>query len=467
MIRRILISLCFILLFMVGAYAVPVSQVDTTAVADTVAADSTKLRDKGFDVRKYLNSTRSKAAPHTEFKSKGFFNNTFIGVRANVFKLMTSDYGFGPLAGGVIGKWVHPAVGVRLSAGAGYWYDNFEARKVRNLDLSASVLFNLMSYVGGYNTARFCELSVVGGVGLNHVWKPASERGTAISGHVGLNVNMRIFDRIHLFIEPRADIFFNPRQESSKRGIAISSAGSWSSYVLGFNNAIGLTYNFGQTKPETSRMSGSWKDSKLDWNGYFSSVMGGVQFQNSVAVWRQNMTAGERVGMHYALGFGRWFNNYFALRLSSSYSRNAWIKYLGSDPLYSQYVTLHLEGMFDVVSFARTMIAKSKDLPTPGRGVFGLSLVAGPELGRIMKQDKARKISDHYVGVSCGVQAIFHVHKWVSVFAEPHMKFVPYSAPNADINAPSDYSNYYDGLFNFNIGLEVRLPAYHKPSTKK
>lgn len=478
MIRKIIISLCLTVLSCVVCSAVPYRAVldSLDVAADSVSVDSLdvndstdakntgkEVRDRGFDVSSLLNGTRYKAPAHTEFNKNSFFSNTFIGVRASTIKVMTPDYGFGPTAGGVIGKWVHPAVAVRLGAGLGYWYDNFDARKIRALDLSADVMFNMMSYVGGYNTARFCEMSVVGGLGYTHVWKKLADHGDALSAHVGLNFDMRIYDRLHLFVEPQVNLFFNPRHGSPRKGIAISSAGDWRSYMPAFNTFVGLAYNFGQTKPQVQRLSGSWKNPKLDWNGYYVSALAGLQFQsNSRLVWKGNMSAGERVGMHYSLGGGRWFNEFLAIRVSASYSQNNWVKYLSAKPLRSRYMSVRLEGVLDVLNMGRHLYGKSIGVENPDDCFFGLAILAGPEMGHMVKHDKTSKVHDHYVGLVGGLQARFRVHKWVSVIAEPRFTVVPYTAPNSDVDAPNDNRNYYDALLNFNVGIEVRIPARHK-----
>jgi hypothetical protein len=324
-------------------------------------------------------------------------------------------------------------------------------------------MFNMMSYVGGYNTARFCEMSVVGGLGYTHVWKKLADHGDALSAHVGLNFDMRIYDRLHLFVEPQVNLFFNPRHGSPRKGIAISSAGDWRSYMPAFNTFVGLAYNFGETKPQIKRLSGSWKNPKLDWNGYYVSALAGLQFQsNSRLVWKGNMTAGERVGMHYSLGGGRWFNEFLAIRASASYSQNNWVKYLSAKPLRSRYLSVRLEGVLDVLNMGRHIHDKAKGEENPDDCFFGLAILAGPEMGRVIKHDKTLRISDHYVGLVGGLQARFRVHKWVSVVAEPRFTLVPYTAPNSDVDAPNDNRYYYDALLNFNVGIEVRIPARHK-----
>jgi hypothetical protein len=230
-----------------------------------------------------------------------------------------------------------------------------------------------------------------------------------------------------------------------------------------FNTFVGLAYNFGQTKPQVQRLSGSWKNPKLDWNGYYVSALAGLQFQsNSRLVWKGNMSAGERVGMHYSLGGGRWFNEFLAVRVSASYSQNNWVKYLSAKPLRSRYMSVRLEGVLDVLNMGRHLYGKSIGVENPDDCFFGLAILAGPEMGHMVKHDKTSKVHDHYVGLVGGLQARFRVHKWVSVIAEPRFTVVPYTAPNSDVDAPNDNRNYYDALLNFNVGIEVRIPARHK-----
>lgn len=489
--RRFIISVCLALTGLVAGYAMPSGQlpdslevaVDTTMYSDTVAVDSVKVWDKGFDVRQYLNTVRYKAPTHTQFNRKSFFSNVFVGVRGSAVKVMNSDYGFGHVAGGFIGKWLHPAAAVRLGMSVpplpkeplAYWYDNFDARKIRVFEMYADAMFNLMSYLDGYDTSRFCEMSVVGGLGYVHVWKPAvdlglgNDKGDALSVRAGVNFDMRIFDRLHLFVEPQVNLYFNPRQGSSNKGIAISSAGEWKSYSTAFRTSVGLAYNFGQTKPDTKRLSGSYRDPMLDWNGYFISALCGIQFQlNSRLVWKSNMRALERVGKHFVFGGGRWYNEFFGLRLSANYAENAWIKYLNDKPLTTQYISMRLEGMLDVLNMVRYFRNKSNGVSDDVEPLFGLALLAGPEMGRMRKNDRNKMmVQEYYVGLAGGLQARFRLHKWVSALVEPRFTLVPYTAPHVDIEAPSDRMNYYDALLNINLGLEVNIPALHRSSKRK
>jgi hypothetical protein len=173
------------------------------------------------------------------------------------------------------------------------------------------------------------------------------------------------------------------------------------------------------------------------------------------------MKAGERVGMHFAFGGGRWYNDCFGLRVSAGYAENAWVKYRDNKPLTTQYISMRLEGMLDVLN----MLKKGRTDMEP---LFGLALIAGPEMGRMSKVDIGNNlIREYYVGVTGGLQGRYRLHKWVIALVEPRFTLVPYTAPHADIEAPGDHMNYCDALLNINVGLEVRIPAWHKPSRLK
>ena len=476
MYRKVVISFCLSVVLGAAVSAtprVPVSDTldvfdEAALYADVPLKDTAKVWDRGFDVRNYLNSTRYRVPGHTIFNNKNFFSNTFVGVRGSVLKVIGEEYGYGPTVGGVLGKWVTPSVGVRLGAGIGYWKDNFDARKIRELDLSADVMFNLISHLYGYDTARFFEISMVAGVGFTHVWKTMAAdetvrpSGNGLSGRLGLNFDMKVFDRLHLYFEPRIDMYLNPLKATWGNGISLSEATPWNAYTRAFNTTVGLTYNFGQTKPEVERLSGSWRDPEAEWNGYFVSVLGGSQFLfNSANSWASDLAAAERFGTQFSVGGGRWFNDYFALRLSAAYTKNSWLKFLSDRPWTSRYISMRLEGMVDVLNLGRRIYNNSKGLATSSDPMFGLSIIAGPEMGQIVKSTQSEIYRDYYVGIGTGLQARLRVLKWLSLLAEPRFTFIPYSTANTTESISNLRKNYHDGLMSFNLGVEARIPSYN------
>jgi hypothetical protein len=114
----------------------------------------------------------------------------------------------------------------------------------------------------------------------------------------------------------------------------------------------------------------------------------------------------------------------------------------------ADYYALRLEGVLDVVRLA---LRKSYN------GCFGAGVVLGPELGYMVKKDVGYSLKRQYVGLNIGLQGNCRLGKSVNLFVEPRFCLVPYTAQNDDSTSYNFNRNYYDSLFNLNLGLEIAL----------
>jgi hypothetical protein len=163
--------------------------------------------------------------------------------------------------------------------------------------------------------------------------------------------------------------------------------------------------------------------------------------------------------MYISVGGGRWFNDFFGLRVSGSVSRNNWIKYASGQLMSARYLSMRLEGMLDVTSVCRRIYNGTVGSLGSTDRFFGLSVLAGPELGHMKKRELVKDDKGCYIGFAGGLQARFRVNKWISVLAEPRFTVVPHSAPNAAKNVYTTRVNTIDGVMSFNAGLEIRIPT--------
>ena len=404
-----------------------------------------KVVDRGRDVSRMVNARRQRAVDTTPFASGKFSDNMFISLRGSDVKLMTEDYSFGLMGGFSLGKWFHEDHAVRIDADYGGWRDNFDGSPIRVLELGASYLFNLSSYVGGYRTNRFCEVSVLAGAGYanSNLVKTAedgsssSKKGSALSARIGCNVNLRLFRNIDFFIEPQTVLYTN--------GMALSYAGNWRSWMSAFRTSVGLTYNIRQSYSGDSQRLYPRSD------GWFISFAGGPHMQNSDLVYNLIGT-GEALGVHISLGGGKHYNDWFAFRFTAAFSRSAWVKY-DDELMPCNYFAARAEAMLDVVS----LIRKTSSIDKDGRPLFALSLLLGPEAGYMYKKDIQDVVDIPYIGVTGGVQGKFNVTERLSVFAEPRFTVLPYDAPARDPSTINNNRNYYDGVLNMNVGIEFIL----------
>ena len=157
-------------------------------------------------------------------------------------------------------------------------------------EATASYLFNLISYVGGYRTNRLAEVYIVAGGGYANSIH-SKKLHNAIKGHVGLQLNLRLFKDFDLYFEPLAAIYSN--------GMAVSYNGNWKWWMSAFQANFGLTYNIHRSMaPDSPNLL-------LRTDGWFVSLTGGPHIQNSSFVFK-NMTLDEALGVHVSLGVGKY-----------------------------------------------------------------------------------------------------------------------------------------------------------------
>lgn len=487
------------------SYAMPsyvYSLGDTTMVADVADTSSVqqdslylqmfsqqqdtvkKEKDRGYDAGRYVNIRRQRSVDLTPFVSQKFMDNTFVSLRATTLKLASEDYSFGMQGGLSVGKWLHEDHGVRVNIDCGTWTDNFDVSPITGMELSASYLFNLTSYVGGYRTNRLAEIFIVAGAGYSNSMlskRTGAEMGTlrvghAFTGHVGANLNLRLFRNFDFFVEPQAVLYTN--------GMAVSYAGNWRSWMAAFRASFGLTYNISPSpSPDSYRLL-----PRTD--GWFVTVLGGPHFQNSEMVYTR-LGADNALGVHGAIGLGKYYTEYFAVRYTASFCRGSWREYDGEE-MPCNYFTARAEAMIDAVGLVKLAInapgARKKAAKATGRSgassasdaaggagasgarsrklsgrlserrpFFSASLLIGPEIGYMHKVDQTLVVATPYIGLTGGIQAKFNLTPRFSLFAEPRFSLLPYDAPANDPTTLNDNRNYYDSILNFNLGIEFLL----------
>ena len=440
--------------------------------AEADASGKTIVKNRGFNVGSHLGQSRALVPNKYPYYNNGFFRTgTFISAGGVVTKMLRSDYTWGyganlslghyfPHARGVM---YPPKFGVRVDFSAGYWRDNFDTRPILHGDVSASALFNLTNHLDGYNPMRMVDVTVLAGAGVAIGHKKSTPQfGKALSLHAGLNISFKVVKGLSLYFEPQIKMYTN--------GMALTSEKNSAPFLAPLSCAVGATIDFDKREtlpyPNLSVYSAQEKGKP---SGFFVYAMGGIQFQNSKSVFSKVMMSsgeemallpgGQKLGCHVSTGFGRWFNDYFAMRFP-------WTREIvQTKPYYTHSVSLRLEGMLDVFHLINMAVSSVKKT-TAEKSPWGVSLILGPEMGRFMKileleegkkLKQMRRITDHYVGLVGGVQASYQVHKNWTVFIEPRFSILPYTAPNdADTLIPQN-RNYYDAYLNFNIGLQFNI----------
>jgi hypothetical protein len=401
--RRLVILLLLALLFSCG----------NLAAQDTLNTTTPK-KPAGFDAGRLIGAGRSRPANISTFVNSKFSDNLSLALLAQTRAPYTEDYGFAYSAVLGINKWFTPSVGLRMEMLGGYVPSNRTGIMTPELSFSTSVLFNLSSYIGGYNLGRFCEVSALVGAGYSCILETVPAH--YVTAKFGADVRMKMSDRVSLNVVPYIPMHVN------KMG-----------FRYGFGTSIGLLYDF-SSNVQTPGSAGR----------YFITLSGGLQLQNSAQV--RDARARDFIGVRYDLGFGRRFTDCFDLRAVASYSTHTWMEYSDGTRMPSDYYAIRMEGVLDLV---RLLMHRST--------VLGAGLVAGPEAGIMIKKDLDYTLREIYVGLSCGLHADCRLGKNVSFFIEPRFNIVPYTAPNDGTVLFNVNRNYYDALFNLMAGLEISI----------
>ena len=223
-------------------------------------------------------------------------------------------------------------------------------------------------------------------------------------------------------------------------GIDHSADVNWHGYDVGYGGMMGLTYRF---LPEGSEFPGSRSGVEEE---TFLSVAVGQQFQLSDLV--QEMGIGNSLGTHVGVSWGKWLTSMFAMRVSCFMGSDKWREYEDGSDDKTRYLGLRVEGMLDLCALVRGK-----------RGNFSLPLLFGPEIGAMNKAEREDNLRRAYLGLTGGLQLKYRVLENVSLFLESRYSLVPYShSVPSEIEGRGDIrTNYYDDVFNFNIGVEFKL----------
>lgn len=445
--RTVLYSLALLCMPMTALYAgaVPAAsgQTDTLAVspADTSSvspADSASSEDRGFDALKYTLQKRY-IYRGKDFKSEKFTDNTFLSLHAGTEQFVpfgNSTYAWGLAARLSYGKWIDKYNALRLSLATEQHFRNVDRQHIWNVGFDVSHMFNLSAYFGGYNPARFFEISTV--EGFRYRYSIMDGHGYHAGAlHIGFNLKMNVAKNLDFFIEPLVS--------ANSDGMDHSGGWNWRIYDIGYGGTMGVNWRFHSFEPY--RCPAETRGSS------FVSVSAGPQYQNSDLVY--DFDGFHRsLGAQYNISYGRWFSRVFALRLTGFFAHSRWKEYIDGTRKNTLYYGARVEGMLDVIR-----LFTPKDRYGDGLGPhFSLSLLFGPEVGGMTKQELSDNINRLYLGLAGGVQAKYRVIDYLSVYVEPHFSVVPYNVVNESPEPLKHVGyNYYDGTFNINFGVELDL----------
>lgn len=350
-----------------------------------------------------------------------FHRQFYLSTMGSYHRWLDQGMSSGPLAGLAAGMWFTPLHGARIEVNAGYFFDNETRRRVKILpDIRASYLFNLSAFMNGYQPHGRGTLYTL--LGAGYAWRmsaPSTGGKSSWNMQLGMGYSVRVLKRVDLFVEP---VF-----ELNGNRFMLQNDDNWRGYSSGFRGTVGLNYRL-----DSRSNLPAWPEH--DW---FITLSGGASWQVSQV---------PRGGFHIQFGVGEYLSPVASVRLSGSWMRN----FKKDEPENrSEYIALHLDGIWDLLAIGQQE-----------RRPWGLSLMAGPEVGAITAKEPflfggvgVLHGQNFYVGMSAGMQLRARLHRRWDAFFESRASVIPYSA----LNQEKEPYNTADVALSANLGLQYNI----------
>lgn len=315
-------------------------------------------------------------------------------------------------------------------------------------------LFDLTSYLNGYQPTRFFSVSTMIGIGRQyaHLTNSTSQKGYAWEGHGGLQMRFYTGPHGYLNIEP----YIGAATNNYDLGVSQNWRkydffyGIQANYVYYFSNHLSRVAR--QREIEKAKQQRKGKDVLTDdslrslaWQTpWFAEFSMGAN-----VVRTPGMRIRETLGSTATISVGKWFSPVIGLRASAIMRNAGWLKER-EGRLTTRQNTYNLSGgleaMFNPFGLSNRF---SWD------GKMGAYLLVGGELGWQIKE----RTESHYKGgaYTAGVHLWLRLADGLRIFMEPRY--------NQNIYLSSDWNHHYsEKSLGLNVGLTTTqiAPKYRK-----
>lgn len=432
--------------------------------------DSLNALDYIMDSR-YLN-------PGESF-SKRWSDHLFIEVAAGVEQLVppTSNYHFNALTTirGSVGKQFDKLSSFRGSLIAGWGYQQDKDVIFLRASAKADYIFDLSSYISGYNPRRMLGISSLIGVGANlsHLGR---NQGTASSydAHAGLQLKFYTGPRGYFTIEPYVGLATDQYDLSRDR--------NWRRADFFYGASIGYIYYFNNNLSKESRRrlienKGAkdelWKDTLSTEYASLKDSLARIEHINATArlqSWSQpwflefgnginwlkspSLRLAQTMGNDVTISVGKWFSPVIGVRMSALLKVTTWKKDI-TDAVVSPYTPKYeynhhnvyagfrLEALFNPLGFSKNFRWDSK---------FGTHLLLGGEMGWLKKYQEGTHLSTYSHSYTVGLNLWTKLAEGLHLFVEPRYTYYVYKIPFTNVDWDKRFSD--DG-YAVNVGLRV------------
>lgn len=444
--------------------AITPDSVNVIAPVDTAVVEK-KGTPIGFNSLDFL--MESRYLNHGETFNKRWDDHLFLEAGVNMEQVMplSDEFKFTSATMGKIGigKQFDKFNTLRASGNVGYVYQKGLNHYQMRVGARLEHLFDVSSYISGYNPSRRLSVSSILGVGGMYSRFITNQgasfaRGKSLEGHAGVQFRLLAGSQGAVNFEPYIGIATDPYDASENR--------NWRKYDGFYGANLTYTYYFRNNYSPESRLriienrirkEEMTNDSVLfSWRTPFF-----IEASNSIKSSTKGLSNPlDHMSNGFAISIGQWFSSAIGVRLSvaSENATNHMYFQLAKEMnggkadnntnyLISNYKFARAEGLFNPFGLNHYYDWNSK---------FGMYILAGLQYGYIsMPVEGNDWISKRTHGYTAGVHLFTKLSKDLQFFIEPRFEHNAYHMPYWPSHADVRFTRDKDDAVTLNFGITV------------
>ena len=435
--------------------------------------DSAKI--KGFeDYAKYIMDIRDRGI--NEDNHKHWFDNLYLQAGAGAEQIIpfSDNFRFDPMTTG------HFAVGIqvgkynsfRLKLHGGLGYQKYYDRMYGRLGFKVDHVFDLSSFLEGYQPTRMLGIGTVLGFGaqkakLNNY---KGKWGNAVEGHGGLQFRFYTGPNGYLNVEPYLGL--------ASDQVDLSELDNWRRFDVLYGVNINFVYyltNHLSRQARARQIEAVLPENRNDWVRYENVTVGYDEItkqpiigQDSIlqswqTPWSFDFALGANLatsndlsplstlGSSAHLSAGKWISQVIGARFTASTRSATWteetvvadgVNYTNRRNM--EYYSLGAEVMMNPFGLSKNF---AWDNP------YGLYVLAGGEYGWIKRDQKKNVLHCRSEAYTAGLRLWYKLSDGVQIFVEPRFTHNVYKIPYKNARWNHRYS---DNTYGLRVGLTAQ-----------
>lgn len=355
-----------------------------------------------------------------------------------------------------IGKQFSRAHTARLTLGGDFGYLKRAGTNYARFNGKIDWLYNVTTYLEGYNPARLIDLSTMLGIGARYLIAPSgtTEKKLNPEMHVGLQFKFFTGPQGYFALEPYAGIGSGKvsKKYNSFYGVDLNLI-----YYIHNNLSPEQRLRYMKDRPEGTEglvPPSTWR------TPWFVEMGGGVAMASG-----GELSTSETLGHKATFSVGRWLSPVIGLRTNLSLATTTWRKddtqtltFKGATGkaditypmnLHNQNMDWQVEALFNPFGFSKNY---NWDAP------FGADIVLGGGIGWNVKHQLGTKLKVHASSFTAGLHLWARLADDLQFFVEPRYTRYNYRVP---YGGSTWAKRYEDTHIHINIGLTTLLRSKH------